>query len=367
MKWSYRIVTVSGIEVRVHATFLMLLAFFGYVYFTEGGWNAAWQGITFVLLLFLCVLLHEFGHAFAARAYGIRTPDITLLPIGGLARLERMPSTPWQELVIAVAGPAVNVVIALLLFLAMGGRVPSQAELMEGSGNALFAGLLSINLLLVIFNLIPAFPMDGGRVLRAILAMSLPHARATEIAGRVGQVFAVLFGLYGVLGSVFGWPYASPMLVLIAAFIFMGARQEVAYANLRAAARNLRVGDAMQFHFKTAPANLRVGEVPPLLIHSNQNIFALVDDTMHLHGLASRDELASAVRSLPAEALVSSVARKLPVIHPDTLFNEAIELMQRVSEPVLPVVNGAGQIVGLLDLHYLQALSQAQGGEARRG
>ena len=124
VKWSYRIATLAGIQVRIHLTFLLLLGFYAWVYYTEGGLPAAASGVTFTLLIFLCVLLHEFGHAFAAKAFGIRTPDITLLPIGGVARLERMPANPWQELVIAIAGPAVNVFIAVVVFLLIGGVLP---------------------------------------------------------------------------------------------------------------------------------------------------------------------------------------------------------------------------------------------------
>lgn len=221
MNWSFRIVRVAGIDVRIHVTFFLILVFYGWIDYSAGGVAHAAFGLVFVLLLFVCVLLHEFGHAFAARAFGIRTPDITLLPIGGVARLERMPRNPWQELVIAIAGPAVNIVIALALA-PLVFSPGSGWDLLEFDrpGGALVGKLMSINILLVAFNMIPAFPMDGGRVLRALLAMRLRHSTATLVAARVGQTIAVLFAIGGVVSS-------NPFLFLIALFVFSGAQQEL--------------------------------------------------------------------------------------------------------------------------------------------
>ena len=256
VKWSFRIATVAGIQVQIHFTFLLLLGFYAWIYYTEGGLDAAMYGVAFTLLIFLCVLLHEFGHAFAAKAFGIRTPDITLLPIGGVARLERMPANPWQELVIAVAGPAVNVVIAIAVFLLIGGVLPwHEFPLIDSAGGSLLTKLLLVNVLLVAFNLIPAFPMDGGRVLRALLATQMRYAAATRLAARVGQVIAVLF----VAASLTRW--GGPMLALIAAFVFLGAQQELAYARLRETAQGLRVGQAMITRFHTLPTSLKVAEI----------------------------------------------------------------------------------------------------------
>jgi len=227
MRWSYRIARVAGIDVRIHVTFLLLLAWFGWMYWQDGGMPGAVQGVAVILLLFLCVLLHEFGHAFAARIYGIRTPDITLLPIGGVARIERMPDNPIQELVVAIAGPAVNVAIVLVLISVLAVKISlSHFTGFDRMGGSLTAQFLEINLMLVAFNAIPAFPMDGGRVLRALLAMKLSHLLATTIAARIGQVLAVGFAVVGFFGS--------PMLLFIAAFVFAGAQQELAYARFRA-------------------------------------------------------------------------------------------------------------------------------------
>jgi len=355
VKWSYRLATVAGIQVRIHLTFLLLLGFYAWIYYTEGGPKAAVDGVAFTLLIFLCVLLHEFGHAFAAKAFGIRTPDITLLPIGGVARLERMPANPWQELVIAIAGPAVNVLIAVVVFLIIGGVLPiHEFLLIDSASGSLLAKLLFVNVLLVAFNLIPAFPMDGGRMLRALLATQMRYAAATQVAARVGQVIAVLFGI----ASVTSW--GGPMLAFIAVFVFLGAQQELAYARFRETAQGLRVGQAMITRFQTLPTTLKVAEIAASLAGSNQKIFPFVDERLHLHGFADREELLKASHELPPQAAANCVARRLPTVNPDTGFEEALELMQQSSEPLLPVVNASGQIVGLVSVGHLAELSASK-------
>src|SRR6266480_3180977 len=178
MGWSLPIFRVAGIQLRIHITFLLLIAWLAFGYYAQRGSAAAASRVIFVLLLFLCVVLHELWHAFAAKAFGVNTPDVPLLPIGGVARLERMPEEPVQELIIAVAGPLGNVVIALGLFVAGGSQALLNPSAVEGGG--FIAQLMTINILLVLFNLLPAFPMDGGRVLRALLATRLSYARATQ-------------------------------------------------------------------------------------------------------------------------------------------------------------------------------------------
>jgi len=218
MKWSYRIARIAGIDVKIHITFLLLLAYFGVTDWRDGG---AFQGIlsmAFILLLFLCVLLHEFGHAMAGRHYGIRTPDITLLPIGGVARMQGGLQKPWQEFVIAVSGPAVNVVIAGVLWVVLL-LFPDLVDPKHPISSQILPNLMMINLALVMFNMIPAFPMDGGRVLRALLAMKLNYLKATKIAARTGQVLAVGFVIVGL-----GW---DPMLLFIGLFVFTAAREEL--------------------------------------------------------------------------------------------------------------------------------------------
>ena len=226
MKWSYKIARIAGTDVKIHLTFPMLLAYIALSNLKYGAAEAAF-GVVFVILVFGCVLLHEFGHVFAARSFGIRTPDVTLYPIGGVARLERMPERPIQELIVALAGPAVNVAIAAVLavvLLALGLSV-GFGGFSVGGFSSLLAGPVAVNIWLVLFNMIPAFPMDGGRVLRALLAMRMTYARATRIAAKIGRALAVVAGVLGI--------FYSPMLVFIAIFIYMAAGQEAAAAEWR--------------------------------------------------------------------------------------------------------------------------------------
>ncbi|HRJ73834.1 MAG TPA: site-2 protease family protein [Terrimicrobiaceae bacterium] len=355
MKWSYRIAVVAGIEVRIHLTFLMLLAFYAWTYYGVGGLPLAVSGVTFTLLLFLCVLLHEFGHAFAARRYGIRTPDITLLPFGGVARLERMPTLPIQELVIALAGPAVNVAIAAGLCLAMG-RVPRMGEFtIFGDPEAsLPLQLFFVNIILIAFNLIPAFPMDGGRVLRALLAMRFPHAKATLIAARVGQGVAVLFGAASFT------PWGGPMLIFIAGFVFLGAQQELVHARMKEAFGALTAGDVMLTQFATIPENLRSDDVPSLLLGSAGPLVPAVDGRMHLRGFADAEELRRSAQALPPGTPLHPGVRRLPFVHPKTALGEALKILQDAPAPLIPVLNASGQIVGLLSLEHLAQMPLPQ-------
>jgi Zn-dependent protease len=229
MRSSLKIASISGIEVRIHVTFFLFLAWIWFGYYQIAGARWATQGVLLFIALFACVLLHEFGHAFAARAFGIQTADITLLPIGGVARLDRIPEEPWQELVVAVAGPLVNVVIAVALRLVVHEAAPlDQIELIENPRIELLDQLASVNIMLVMFNLIPAFPMDGGRVLRALLAMAMPYSRATWIAAMIGQALAICLAIYSFIG-----PSRDPILIFIAFFIFISARQEAAMMRTR--------------------------------------------------------------------------------------------------------------------------------------
>jgi Zn-dependent protease len=209
----------SGIDVYVHATFFMVIAWIALLHWNESQSLAAVvEGVGFILTLFACVVLHEFGHALTAARYGIRTRDITLLPIGGLARLERLPAVPVQELWVALAGPAVNVVIAILLFgwLQASGAWQSADQIGVTTG-AFAERVMFANVFLAAFNLLPAFPMDGGRALRAFLATRMEYTRATQRAAMIGQGMAILFGFIGLQGN--------PMLIFIALFVWIGAGQ----------------------------------------------------------------------------------------------------------------------------------------------
>jgi Zn-dependent protease/CBS domain-containing protein len=286
------------------------------------------------------VVLHEFGHAFAAKAFGINTPDITLLPIGGVARLERMPEEPVQELIIAVAGPLVNVVIALGLFVVGGAQGLLNRSTVEGGG--LIAQLLTINIILVLFNLLPAFPMDGGRVLRALLATRMSYARATQVAATVGQGFAFIFGFLGLFGP-------NPFLLFIALFVYIGASQEAALAQMKDVSRRFPVSSAMVREFRTLSENATLEEAVDALLATSQHDFPVVDETGSVAGLLTRHDLIAALRKNDPGLRVGDVMRRdIPTVTTGTRFEDAFRIMQECNCPAVPVLDRMKRLVGLL-------------------
>lgn len=341
MTWAIPIGTVKGTVIRIHFTFLLFLIWIAAAHYAQGGRDAAIQGLIFVILLFLCVLLHEFGHVFAARRYGVQTPDITLLPIGGVARLERIPEEPSQELVVALAGPAVNVVIAAILYIVLGGFVPSESMELQNPGVSLVGRLAAVNVFLAVFNLIPAFPMDGGRVLRAALAYRLGYSRGTEIAASVGQVVAFGLGLLGLMGN--------PLLIFIAIFVYLGAASEAHAVQMRQASRGMLVSDAMITRFASLQPNSLVEDAVQCLIQTTQHEFPVVDGAGMLRGVLTRDDMIRALRDTGPQTPVIDVMRSdIPVIHHRLPLDEAMRLMQSKSLPAIGVMNGESRLVGLI-------------------
>ena len=342
MRWSFHLVRVAGIDVKIHGTFLLLLAWFGFIFYRQGRSAAAIDGILFVLLIFLCVVLHEFGHALAARRYGIKTHDITLLPIGGLARLEKMPDKPGEEIVVALAGPAVNVVIAAVLWVAIGLFIPGipNPQMMEETRIPLLVRLLTVNVWLVLFNMIPAFPMDGGRVLRAVLAMRMNYARATQVAASVGQGIAFIFFIIGL--------WSNPMLLLIAVFIYFGASSEAAFAQMRTISRDLRVSAAMVTQFQSLPLDATLNDAVEALLRTSQHEFPVTDEVGKVRGILTRDEMIVELRRSGPETAVSDVMRRdIPSVPQSMLFDRAYALMQKCRCPALPVLDASEKVVGL--------------------
>ena len=352
MRWSVRIARVAGTEVRIHITFLLFVAWIGFSYYQLGGAAAAIPGVLFILALFGCVLLHEFGHVLAARAFGIPTPDITLLPIGGVARLQRMPDKPWQELIVAIAGPLVNVGIAVVLTLILGHSAAIEnLEQVEHPSVGMLTKLTSVNVMLVLFNLIPAFPMDGGRVLRALLAMVLPYARATQIAAWIGQALAFVFGFMSLVSSVFGFTglFSNPLLIFIALFIFLGAQQEAAMAQLKDLSLNLTVSEAMVTHLVRLPPEATLEDAVEALLRTSQHEFPVVDSEDRILGVLTRDRLIAALKQKGSTAAVADVMqRDLPTVRADEPFDKAFQLMQESAFPALPVVDRFGRLRGLI-------------------
>ncbi len=342
MKWSIRFARIAGIDLKIHITFLIFLAWIGLTYYRHGGREAATQGVLFIVLLFSCVLLHELGHALTARSFGVRTPDITLLPIGGVARLERIPDRPKEELLIAIAGPLVNVVIAaVLLFVLNAQATISDLEDLNTPRVAMLARLASVNIGLVLFNLIPAFPMDGGRVLRALLAMRMNYARATQIAATVGQGLAFVFGLLGL--------FHNPLLLFIALFVYLGATQEAALAQLKDISAGLSVAEAMMTELNAFPASATLERAAEAVLLTSQHEFPVLDEAGRVLGILTRDDIIRALHQQGGGTFVSEVMHHdPPAVLPQARLDEAFAKMQQCACPALPVIDGFGRLVGLL-------------------
>ncbi len=341
MSWSFPIGRLFGSEVRIHVTFFLLLAWIGIAHYQTGGMPAAIEGVGFIVAIFACVVAHEFGHAIAARRYGIRTPDITLLPIGGLARLERMPENPRQEIVVALAGPAVNVVIAALLIAFMNARFDVQAlQRLEDPGVGFLVRLASVNIFLVLFNLIPAFPMDGGRVLRAILAFWYPRPQATNLAARVGQALAFVFGFFGLMGN--------PMLLFIAIFVYLAATAEAQSVGLQDVSRHLGAGDAMITRFEALGPNATVADAAELLLRTTQHEFPVLDGGQRLRGILTRNAMIEALSGSGPRTPVIEAMTQVPTVPLGARLEEALRLLQGRGAPAVGVVDGQGRLAGYL-------------------
>ncbi|MFG1260325.1 site-2 protease family protein [Xanthobacter flavus] len=348
MPWSLTIGRLGETAIRIHVTFLLFLVWIWAAYYRSGGSQAAWEGVLFVALLFFCVLLHELGHVFAARRYGVKTPDITLWPFGGIANLERIPEKPSQELVVAIAGPAVNVVIAVVLLVVLsftlaGGDLKAEdLAKIEDPRTSMLVKLAGANIFLVLFNLIPAFPMDGGRVLRALLAMNMGFARATAVAASIGQGLAIGLGLLGI--------FTNPMLMIIGVFVFLAASGEAGQVQLREASRGHIVADAMITHFETLGPQSTVDDATEALIRSTQKEFPVVDGAGHLRGVLTRDAMIRALKEQgPTTPVIEVMQHDIPTVEARSKLDAALKLITSAQVPAVGVLDApGGRLVGLL-------------------
>lgn len=340
-RWNIAVGRLAGIDVYVHGSLLILLAILAVAQLVIlGSPFAAVLGAASLGIVFLCVLLHELGHALAARRYGIGTKRITLLPIGGVAQLERMPRRPSAELWVALAGPAVNLVLAAL---ALGGlTVVSSMGLAVGWIRA-FEFLLSVNLLLFLFNLVPAFPMDGGRVLRALLSMRLGEVRATEVAARVGRFLAVGIGLLGLA--------VNPILVFIAIFVWFGAGQEAAMVRARAALGDAYVGQAMATEFRTLAPTDSLREAAELVVRTAQRHYPVVEDG-RVVGLLQQNDLFAAVARDDSQPVGAVMRRDFETAGPAESLEAVFTRFLAGPLAALPVVDGS-RLVGWLTREHL--------------
>jgi Zn-dependent protease/predicted transcriptional regulator len=339
MRWSLTIGRFKGTAVKIHVTFILFLAWIGFSAYQRGGAIAARDSVLFIVAIFACVVLHEFGHILTARRYGIVADEVTLLPIGGVANISRMPEKPYEELLIALAGPAVNVVIAALLFVAAGAIDPITLSHVEDPKIGLAERLAVTNLFIAIFNMIPAFPMDGGRVLRAGLAMWLGWDSATRIAAQIGQAFAFVLGFLGLFGN--------PLLVFIAIFVYIAAAGEAQMSFMSSATRDIRVEDAMETQIATIDRGATIGEAVETLLATSQDEFPVLDHGRRLVGLMTRADIIEALKDADAVAPIAPfVSRDVQTIAPGESMDAALQRLHGVSS--LGVVDDQGALVGLI-------------------
>jgi Zn-dependent protease/predicted transcriptional regulator len=340
MTWSWKIATVSGIPIYLHGTFLLLIGFVFVRDFMPGhDLASAFAGVLFVLAIFATVILHELGHALTAKRYGIQTRDITLLPIGGLARIDRMPDVPRQELWVALAGPAVNVVIAGLVYFLLVLPAASHPIPILSMSEGTIERFAEINLWLAGFNLIPAFPMDGGRALRALVAERTDYVRATQIAAGLGQGLALIFGFVGL--------FFNPFLLFIALFVWMGASSESLATQTRSALAGVPITHAMITDFRTLDAHDSLQRAIDLVLAGSQRDFPVLHDG-RLVGILTRDALTSALAQSGPSAMVADVMdRTFQVADVAEMLEPAYQRLQGCRCQVLPVLRGE-RLAGLL-------------------
>lgn len=360
MNWSVKIAQIAGIPIKLHMTFFIIVLL--------GAWQWAGRsadpvagalfGATLIVALFACVVLHELGHSLMARRFGIETREILLLPLGGVAQLNKNPEQPRHELLIALAGPLVNVVIVLLLvIIGLTPQVNLFTYLLDGRGlseilgtelslNNLLLWLLSANMSLVLFNLIPAFPLDGGRVLRALLAMGLGFPRATRIAAAIGQLVAIGLGIFGLFSGNF-------LLVLVAIFIFVGATQETAVAESKVVLTTRRLGDAYNRHVLTLQNGDRLSRVVDYLLTSYQPDFAVMFGKKLL-GIVTREQVMQALAAQPEDLYVSEImTREFVKLDANLNLDEAREQLGTHGARVAAVYAGE-DFLGLISIEDIQ-------------
>lgn len=343
MKGTLTLAKVAGIRISVHWTFLILII---WILFSGGKTgNAVWN-VAFVLTIFLCVALHELGHALMALRFGIITRDITLLPIGGVARLEKIPEKPNQELAVAIAGPLVNVAIAAALYLFVRDSLhPDAAQNLSSVGRENFlTALFTVNISLAVFNLLPAFPMDGGRMLRALLAFRLNRVKATRIAANIGQLMAMLFGLVGLM--------YNPFLLFIAIFVFFGAQMEWQAVESKSFLEGHRVKEVTIRQFPSLQSSDTLANAIDILLQGQAHDFVVFKGD-EIVGTLGRTEIIKGLSEKGKDTAVNEVmSRDVQTTPPDASLEEIYEKMQRSRLPLMLVTEGQ-RLVGVVDLENI--------------
>jgi Zn-dependent protease len=333
MKYSLYLGRISGIKISVHWTFLILILWIVFANMRTGSdAKEIFWAIGFVLAIFACVILHELGHALMAQRFKIKTREISILPIGGVAQLESVPEKPKEELLVALAGPAVNVIIAGILypFVSMNEDIGELQSLSRVGPRNFMISLMSVNLWLALFNLIPAFPMDGGRVLRALLAFNLTHAKATNIAASVGQVLAMVFVFFGF--------FTNPFLIFIGFFIFLGAQSEAIYARSKFMLQGYKVSDVSMHEIPTISYDASVSDAASKLLNSQNKNFVVTRQGEPV-GTLSRDQIIKALGERGSNVSVHEIMdHDLVILNPDMPLEEAWQLLQQNRKPLMLVM-----------------------------
>lgn len=353
---------ILGIKVYIHFTFFLIFLWVGYQTYQAGG-RILFQ-FAVVSAVFLSVLLHEFGHALAARRYGIATRKIVLLPIGGVAQIEHMPEKPAQELFVTIMGPVVNLAIALVLspiviplYLRWSAELVPDAVFYAMTNN-FFSSLFIYNCLLLVFNLIPAFPMDGGRILRALLSMRLGLKKATRIAARIGQALAIVIIGLGI--------YMSPMWILLGVFVFAGAEMELRMVSGRGRLRGLTVAQVLQNQITILRAQDPVHHVTQHLLAGNEKDF-LVEEGENLVGILTHEDLIQALAGENTDRPVGEfIKTEVPVLSPDQPIEDAMHLMMTHHLNLLPVFQD-GQLLGVVTHQGISELLLLQNNMPQKG
>jgi Zn-dependent protease/predicted transcriptional regulator len=380
MRWALTVGTVRGIQIRIHLTFLLLIPFAAYYWgiAPRRGWSGALFGIAIIGVVFLLVVLHELAHSLVARHCGVQVREIELSPIGGIAKMDEMPQEPWQELVTALAGPLVNLVSAVpmglaVLWMVQDGMIHSRTQflylLTKPSWQGLLVNVFVCNVLLVLFNLFPAFPMDGGRALRSILAWRMGQTRGTLWAAYIGQVGAVALGILGVMNVPVG---SSPpgangnvVLILIALALFAAARQQYRTTQLQAVLGDTTVGQVLITTAPTLSPDDHLATAAALMMHGQLAPYAIVQDG-NLVGLLCPVDITSALEVYSDEIRVGDIMRKeFSTLSPTDTLSKAHRLMATSGLRALPVRAGE-QYVGMVSVQQIQGIQALLTAQAHR-
>jgi Zn-dependent protease/CBS domain-containing protein len=359
VRWSWKIGRIAGIDLYIHATFFLLILWVVALHAFQGrGLSGVLSGVAFILALFGCVVLHEFGHALTARRFGIPTKDITLLPIGGVSRFERMPDKPWQEFWVAIAGPLTSLATAAVIYLALffaGGFQPVTG--LSITGGPFLERLLVANVALAIFNLIPAFPMDGGRVLRALLATRFDHVRATQTAAAIGQALALVFGLFGL--------FRDPFLLFIAFFVWIGAAAEAHSVQLKEVFSGIPIRAAMQTNFTTLTTEQTLGDAVNVILAGSQHDFPVVWGDRVMGILTKSSLIAGLTQYGPEQPVTKVIDREFQTAEPNEMLEAVLSRLATAPSRVLPVIDD-GRLVGLVTAENLGEYLMIQNALHRR-